>query len=331
MVREPLHIIRNAFILIPLAITGILFWNPNVAQGTEWPDCQLSNSAYCSNSWQGGYAFAHWINQQSPQTLYQDEGSIEQIHANPAHLLIWPNPPAVSLQTVLDILASGSSILVFDESDTTLEWYRNLFDKRAITIDSPAIQQASHINGSQALPVIPPTRDFIRDLEFAGDTSQWQIAFNHPSPIVVHEQGHTSFHLVFAFRNPHTENSGTAVIIRDESTWTELMMNTLDNSKFLHAILDSMCPAKQACTIHLYEPAFQWSAPVIPDEPESPEWQETIQKSIEQSRQKWTDWMDSNEPLFKQIPWKEILISILLLWTIIAVIAIFPLTRTKSG
>lgn len=308
-------------IFLSIAVT-CCHWNS--AWALEKLDCQHSGSIYCNNTWQGASLFSKAVHKMASEVTYQDAFRLDDPSSQ---LLIWIKPPRISTQDLMALLEKGTNIIAFDESSTSLQWYREILDPFATSQDSPLIPNAAHINGNPALPVMSPLIGDFGNLKFSQKTYRYQLAFNHPSPVMTQSQKITQFHTGFVIQNKHSQTSGSIVVIRDESFWTNLMFYTLDNSAFLNDIFEALC--QNSCTIGLFEPKFAFLKTIPDDNSIENENIEPFREKLAQSRQAASEFIEQHQDEINKIPWSSFLYFILAIWVLAAIVAIFPLKRSS--
>lgn len=302
-----------------LILSIIVLLSPSLAFAQNSLDCSQLDSVYCDSSWRG--ASELW-------NLFSDYHRTYRMHADfnedvPHDVVfVWPSPPDLSAQDLRELIDNGAKILVFDESAVSLNWYRSLFNSSANAVESPMMPEAAHINGSVHLPVVNVDAAFRLRYLLPENDVPYRVAFNHPTPVIMNSDGKNVVELVF--RSQANNNSGGALfVIRDESLTTRLMLNTLDNARFIRSVVDSMCDKK--CEIHFFEPDFEVHHDDEPeDQPES--FDDKIQKFSDFANESAENLRDRT----KHVPWESLAFVLIAAWTMLAIAAAFSWNRMKN-
>ena len=296
----------------------LLFTNANDVCAQN--KCDSLNSVFCDSSWRGSSLFYDWIENQNRRFIlihkdeYQKTGDIQ----------IWLHAPQLDAQTIENELSKGIRMLILDESQTSAQWFEYFFNTRVNSINSPFVDNAAHINGNPDLPVFHLEDNMIEQLALPQEAVQWQIAMNHPTPLVIPSNSQAQ-ELKFAFTLP--SNKGMAFVIRDESLLTNLMFNTLDNKNWIHAILNYLCEDRAPCYISLNEPNDRYIP--MEDPPQDDSLQSKAEQTYTKIKNNYQSLIDSHGENIKNLPWGFILLLLATIWTIIALLMSFPASRTK--
>ena len=299
---------------LPVIAAGILLSTQAFAQ-----DCSRNQSVYCDDSWRGFAQFKHIL------APYHTEWKTE-FEDTDSSVKIWSNAADISIDEIHRQIDKGARILLFDESETTVMLYRETMHKAAISANSPAIPEASHINGNPNLPVIHVSTQMKNDFGLPENSTQWRLAFNHPSPIVF-QKADKSLEYVFAFAVKNDDSNGAIFVLRDESLMTRLMMQTYDNASFLSALIDNLCMNMAPCRIDLYEPSAKpvpTQTDAIPDNSQNQS--DTIASKIQDIKSRFKEFNDTK---LANIPWKLILMILLATWILLGMASTFNWGRSK--
>ncbi len=301
------------------------------AEAEPLPDCSSGASIYCDESWHGSAEFVNLFKDRDISwSSVLDEQTIEDDKA----IQIWIHPPEIPTETVIHAVNYGARILVLDESQTSINWYQNIHAVAADSINSPDMPTAAHINGNPNLPVLPIDDETRKTFHLPEMSSQWKLAFNHPTPIIRFDPDDTTRLkqiLYFAEFAENPDTKGALFVIRDESFATRLMIKTLDNGHFLTALFEKLCDNSSTCPIKFYEPGFSYVAM-------QSETEQTDERTwISQADEMWTDvqefateTVDTVRKSQDYIPLKLILFCLIMAWTGLAIVAAFPWRRTKQ-
>ena len=277
-------------------------------------------SIFCDLSWRGSSHFYEWIETQNRRFIlihkdeYQKSGDVP----------IWLHAPQLDAQSLQNELAKGIRMLILDESHTSAQWYEYFYQTRGTAINSPFIENAAHINGNPDLPVFSPDDAMIEQLALPQEAMQWQIAMNHPTPLLLSSNTQTQ-ELKYIYTI--SQNEGIAYIIRDESLLTNLMFSTLDNKKWIHAMLNNLCEGRSPCNIYLNEPNDRYipSEDTVTDD----SFQSKAGQTLTKFKNNYQSLIDSHGESIKKLPWSFILLLLATVWTIIALLMSFPASRSK--
>ena len=302
-------------------------------------DCAHDEASFfCDDSWRGGRSFYHQLEEWGYQPIYHaDSMHAESELPHEADVHIWISPPSeIDDHEILKQIESGARILVMDESHVTLSWYQSYVNAMSAMNGTYPNAFASHINNNPDLPVFY-VDDAMRNqfgLETPEDTSTWLISMNHPTPIVetdIHEGTRGIYHysLPHHTASSNGQSGGQLVVVRDESLLIELMLNTLDNRKLLHALLHELCRSSTTCRIHLFEPGFTYIQ--RPETTAEESWFQSFKTSVlsnEYISRIQSVWHD--EALMQRINWRLFFIAILMSWLVLALILALPFKRNPS-
>ena len=282
--------------------------------------CDPLTSILCDSSWRGSSHFYEWIENQNRRfvLIHKDE------YQKKSDVQIWLHAPQLDAQSLQNELAKGTRMLILDESRTSAQWYEFFYNTQVTAIDSPFMDNAAHINGNPDLPVFNPDDNMLEQLALPREALQWQIAMNHPTPLLIPSNTQTP-ELKFIYTI--VQNDGMAFIIRDESLLTNLMFSSLDNKKWLQVVLNYLCDGRPQCFIQFNEPNDQYipSEPTISDD----SFQSKAEQAYTKVKKNYQSLIDSNGENIKKLPWAFILFLLAAIWAIIALLMSFPASRTK--
>lgn len=301
-------------LLLPVLWTGILLSSQAFAL-----DCRRDASVYCDASWRG---FADFQTLLAP---YQVEWK-NKFDSDENLIQIWSNAADIPIELIQKKLRKGARILILDESQTTVSLFRENINKTAVSVDSPFLADAFHINGNPHLPVFSVSKQMKDVFNLPEESVQWRLAFNHPTPIA-YQNIQNSLDYVFAFAVEDEGSNGAVFVIRDESMMTRLMLHTYDNAQFLSALIHTLCRGDPQCRIDLYEPSanLDVDAPATEIDVDSNHFGGIADKFRDiQSQVKEL----SSEKL-KNVPWKIILMVLFASWILIGMFSTFNLGRSK--
>lgn len=299
------------------------------------PDCN-AGSFFCDETWRGGRVFydalEEWGYARDYHTGSQDFG--EDAQHTDVH--VWISPQSVGSHVIAHALESGARILVFDESEVSLAWYRMFVNPTATVQPSYHSEYAAQINGNPDLPVFyvdPAVRD-VFGISSPDDDTTWMVAMNHPMPII-ESDNKGNLRGVFYYSLPYseedvTDNGASIVVVRDADMPMGLMMNTLDNQKLVHALLQDRCGNAQHCRVHVYEPGVAFAAAVTGEFTETPWYHRLMERvfSSESVARLQNVWQD--ESLMARINWRLFVLAILIAWLLLAIFLALPLKRNKT-
>ena len=312
------------FLIVPAAVCA-----------QEQLDCANSESFFCDDTWRGGAAFYAQIEKWGYSVDYRRTMQSDEKLSRADDVYIWISPsPQIIPKDLAKFLADGAKILVFDESDASLSWYREFVNPVATSEIEYQSGSAAHINDNPELPVfyVDSNMRSMMHVSAPDDDSTWLIAMNHPTPIVETDLEELSgYHGSFYYMlpdAPEIPGGGRLIVIRDESFPIRLMLDTLDNRKLLSALIGSLCSG--ACRLHLYEPGFDYICAADTDsEPELSLWErftDAIASSelITRLRDIWND-----DELMGRVNWRFFFITILVAWLVLALLLAMPLRRNN--
>lgn len=317
--------------MLKSAIMIALFLNVQAAYAQDKCPVGRTDSAYCDDSWQGSFELLAFLNARKQLIKYGDhvQGGVAD---SDRVVQIWRDPPeSLDSDEVRDMLAKGARILVFDESDVSLEWFRAFRNQAVISSEAPPTPYASHINGNQALPVFDQVGEL---LNFRPPSAKkLQVAFNHASPLITQDR-HGGVLMMHTFSEPPDLNGlkagqGALFVIRDESFPTRLMLHTLDNSEFLGLVLDALCADRKPCPVALFEPKFDY-VPVSADDGADASFGSEMQKLFEQTRDRIADRWEAGKKQRENMPWAFVILVCLMVWSLCAFLYGVPTGRVKE-
>ena len=319
----------SAFLsLVPVLVTGFFFCTE--ASALPMPDCSSNGSVFCDDSWRG---YAHLANILSHHPLLWDRSLNADNFDFSGQLLIFIQPESIPPEFIDSALKNGARILAFDESQASVNWYRKITGIVADSMNSPETLSASHINGNPNLPVFPVDPVMKNKFSLPDKSLQWQIAFNHPSPVVSLNSADTSqLEMTFVFDLKDSESGGAVFVIRDESFPTHLMLNTLQNAQFVSALVDSLCDGISPCPVHLFEPEseFIFQTSDISDLEDSTDLIVSAKEFMADAKESVSEKIENIKKSSASIPFTQMLLALFSAWAVLALAAAFPWGRTKS-
>ena len=293
---------------------------------------QEGNSEYCDESWHGLSGFITFLRETERAYQYSHElDDTWSLSAEPNVVFIWIQPPDIEWHTVHQAIQNGAKFLVLDETDVSMKWFEELFHQPVIMKDSPVDPTVAHINGRNELPVL--TAEQIQKYTSLLNRDNMQVALNHPTPLIW--QNNDEIQRCYAWSWPESGEPGVWVI-RDESIVRQLMLNTLDNRRYLHDVFNLLCPGNH-CDFRLYEPGFKRSTNVIAEDNE----EKSEEDWTEQERDNITQFIDSrvkqvednitkSGSLIDTAHWRLLITIALITWLILIVCTAITLKR-RSG
>jgi hypothetical protein len=327
-------LLRAVFVLSLLPAGGMALLYPAQAKAQE-PDCE-AGSFFCDETWHGGRMFYDLIESWGYERDYHADSSDFGADAARTDVHVWISPRSVGTQVIAQALASGARIVVFDESDVSLTWYRTLVNPSAMVMPSYHTEYAARINGNPDLPVfyVDPAVRQVFDIKSPNDDTTWMVAMNHPVPII-ESDAKGNLRGVFYYTLPYSDDQAASedasiVVVRDADMPMRLMMETLDNQMLVQALLRDRCGDAPHCRVHVYEPGVAFAAAVTGELAETP-WYRRVadtvfsSESVSRLRRVWQD-----ESLMSRINWRLFVLAILVAWLVLAIVLALPLKRNKT-
>ncbi|MBQ8036232.1 MAG: hypothetical protein IJ268_04505 [Proteobacteria bacterium] len=317
--------------MLKSAIAIALFLNIQTAYAQDVCPVDRNDSVYCDDSWQGSLEFLAFLSARKHLIKYGDD--LQGGLADAERVVqIWRDPPAsLDAEAVRDMLDKGARILVFDESDVSLGWFRSFRNQAAISSEAPPTPYASHINGNQALPVFEQVGEL---LNFKPPSAKkLQVAFNHASPLSTLDS-HGGVLMMHTFSEPADLNGlkagqGALFVVRDESFPTRLMLHTLDNDEFLGLVLDALCADRKPCPVALFEPKFGY-VPASEGDAAEDSFGAEMQKFFEQTKERIADRWEAGKKQRENMPWAFVILACLMVWSLCTFLYGVPTGRVKE-
>ena len=327
-------LLRAAFAISLLFAGSMVLLCPAQANAAD-PDCE-TGSFFCDETWHGGRMFYDLLDSWGYALDYHADSRDFGEDAEQTDVHVWISPRSVGAHVISQALESGARIVVFDESDVSLTWYRMLVNPSAMVQPSYHTEYAARINGNPDLPVfyVDPAVRKVFDIKSPNDDTTWMVAMNHPVPIV-ESDSNGNLRGVFYYMLPYSEDQAalkdaSIVVVRDADMPMRLMMETLDNQKLVHALLQNRCGDAPHCRVHVYEPGVAFAAAVTGELGETP-WYRRVadtvfsSESVSRLQRVWQD-----ESLMSRINWRLFVLAILVAWLMLAIVLALPLKRNKT-
>ena len=304
----------------------VLYGTAGFAQDNTCPFLE-GESEYCDDSWHGLSALTSFLRETERKIEYHSELEISSLYSdNSDAVYLWIQPPEIDFEVIQQAIQNGARFLVLDETETSIQWFRMYYSYHVVMKDSPADPAAAHINQRDELPVLNVSQ--IQRYTSALNKENLQVALNHPTPLVWQEQDEEQ--ICYAWSWP-VSGVPDLWVIRDESFVRRIMLNTLDNRKYIHDVLNLLCPDNR-CTIHIFEPGFvihqnEDTGVVEPQESRTDKGREKFAQFIDSKTNQIKNRVDDYETVFSDNQWKLIVTMTLLIWLIIIVFTTITIKR----
>ena len=198
---------------------------------------------YDDESWNGLRKFSKIAGQTAHKVVFHPRGSSPDLSSQRDVFIWWGAPDDVSPHEIRNHIPNGATLIVFDRSPRSLEWWSFLTTQTVVPHDVET--HTPRINGNIQLPVLSCHTSLP---DFPSCPDDWQIAWNHPIPMA---ENHAVFYS--HLWTPNSQTSGSLLLFRDESQPINLMLDTLDNEKMMAFVLKSACEKRNPCIIHLFD------------------------------------------------------------------------------
>lgn len=282
-------------------------------------------SFYNDKSWHGGWNFAQLIAASGATLSYhRDNATMEAQTQGEILVLIAPELNHFKKADFDAALDNGYRMLIFDNSMASIDWLKEISPN--LRFSQGQDPEAAHINANPMLPVWTTTQ------AFGALPAAKRLAFNHPQalagghPFVGNSRfGYAFIYPKFTADELRNSQAPFALIFRDESLPSTLMLEKLDNRSFFSESFRMLCPKTGLCRFHLFEPnmtpVFKPSQGILASIPRRIE--STILELIEQIKHIYRQ----NQAAIDAFPWQAIGIAFILFWTFLATLMAYPLTR----
>lgn len=313
-----------------LVWVGLMWGSADAMASTR---CQEHEDAsvYCDDSWRGAKKFVQYLEDNRYQVEIADAFIADNLDKEAVH--VWLSAPDIAPENLKNMIADGIRMLVFDESEHSLAWFRQERDKQAFSMASPYDVKAAHINGHPKLPVLEFDRKTLELRQTAGTMGEgtWHLGLNHPTPIVVSHEDEDKY--IYQFSIPYREHlessSGWIYIFRDESLPTALMMGTLQNAAILGAVMDGLCVGQVPCRLVLYERDADYLAPQEDQGRMIRQWADNMRTIWEDKVQSASAFFQTRQQALERMPWGFLVLAFMALWYVISIVISVPLGRDK--
>ena len=287
------------------------------------------NSEYCDESWHGLAEFITFLGETERDYQYGSELDDSWISSvKPDVVYIWIQPPDIEWIAVNQAIQNGAKFLVMDETEVSMKWFQEWSHQTVMMNDSPVDPTVAHINGRNELPVL--TAEQIQKYTSLLSKDSFQVALNHPTPLIW--QQNNEIQRCYAWSWPESGAPGLWVI-RDESIVRQLMLNTLDNRRYLHDVMNLLCPGHH-CTFRLYEPGFKVNPEAVADNNEAKseeDWveqeRENITQMIDSKAKQVKDNISNGGSIISTSHWRLLITIALLIWLILIICTAITLKR----
>ncbi len=308
----------------------LMAFSANAFASTRCQEAE-SVSVYCDDSWRGAKKFLQFLESKRYQIDIAKAFDANHWDKEAVHILL--SAPDIAPEVLKTLVADGARMLVFDETDRSLAWFRQEEAHRAFAMASPYDRYAAHINGNPKLPVLEFDRKQLKLRQKAGVLGEgaWHMAFNHPTPIVVSQEDEDRWIYQFSIPSaaPVEALTGWIYIFRDESLPTALMMGTLQNAAILGAVLEGLCLGRRPCHMILYERDATYLPPHQEGDSRIEQWAEHLKAFWDDKVQAVTEFYDSRQKAWEHMPWGFLMLALMALWYVISILISVPLGRDK--